>query len=203
MNDPKIILADEPTGALDFKSSELVMAMLQEIAKDRLVIFVSHNEDLIASYAQRVIEVKAARVIDLTPAMPNYHFVDPSQSIVKSIASTTDYVGMILLAFSLVALVISSLLFIIVMMVAVAENKGEAYLLYVLGISRSDIARSYAAECACYCGLALGVSLASMLLSEALIHGFHRPKDHPKILSDLSRRLLLAPRRRSAGSSSP
>lgn len=108
----------------------------------------------------------------LAKAMPNYHFVDPSQSIVKSIASTTDYVGMILLAFSLVALVISSLLFIIVMMVAVAENKGEAYLLYVLGISRSDIARSYAAECACYCGLALGVSLASMLLSEALIHGY-------------------------------
>lgn len=69
MNDPKIILADEPTGALDFKSSELVMGMLQEIAKDRLVIFVSHNEDLIASYAQRVIEVKAARVIDLTPAI--------------------------------------------------------------------------------------------------------------------------------------
>lgn len=61
-NDPAVILADEPTGALDEKSSEAVMGMLQLIAKSRLVIFVSHNEELIGRYAETVITVKDGQV---------------------------------------------------------------------------------------------------------------------------------------------
>lgn len=62
VNQPAIILADEPTGALDEKNSEQVMTMLQEIAKERLVIFVSHNEELIARYANNVITVAHGQV---------------------------------------------------------------------------------------------------------------------------------------------
>jgi len=108
----------------------------------------------------------------LAKEMPHYRFSDPAQTILSSIKTTTDYVGAVLTAFSLVALGVSSLLFIIVMMVAIAENKKEAYLLYTLGISRSDIARSYGAQSALYGGLALGGSLVALLLAELLIHGY-------------------------------
>lgn len=58
INEPEILLADEPTGALDSSNSRSVMETLKEIAKDRLVIFVSHNDELINEYADQVIEVK-------------------------------------------------------------------------------------------------------------------------------------------------
>ncbi len=57
-NDPDIILADEPTGALDSKTSVQIMELIQEIAKDKLVIMVTHNPDLANDYASRVIEMK-------------------------------------------------------------------------------------------------------------------------------------------------
>ena len=56
VNDPDIILADEPTGALDTKTSEQVMDILKDISKDRLVIMVSHNEELAHAYANRFIQ---------------------------------------------------------------------------------------------------------------------------------------------------
>ena len=54
--DPDIILADEPTGALDSKTSQQIMKLIKEISKDKLVIMVTHNRDLCA-YASRVIEL--------------------------------------------------------------------------------------------------------------------------------------------------
>ena len=56
-NNPEVILADEPTGALDAANSKLVMEMLKEISKDRLVVMVSHNESLIAEYSDEVFEI--------------------------------------------------------------------------------------------------------------------------------------------------
>lgn len=58
VNDPDIILADEPTGALDTKTSVQIMDLIQEIAKDKLVIMVTHNPDLAKDYATRIIEFK-------------------------------------------------------------------------------------------------------------------------------------------------
>ena len=52
VNDPETILADEPTGALDSKNSEIIMNLLKEISKDRLVITVTHNDELAKKYAR-------------------------------------------------------------------------------------------------------------------------------------------------------
>lgn len=57
-NNPDIILADEPTGALDSKTSVQVMELIKEIAKDKLVIMVTHNSELASTYANRVIELR-------------------------------------------------------------------------------------------------------------------------------------------------
>lgn len=57
-NNPDIILADEPTGALDSKTSVQVMELIKEIAKDKLVIMVTHNAELAKTYANRVIELR-------------------------------------------------------------------------------------------------------------------------------------------------
>ncbi len=62
-NDPDIILADEPTGALDTKTSVQIMELIKEIAKDKLVIMVTHNPELAKTYASRVIEMRDGEVI--------------------------------------------------------------------------------------------------------------------------------------------
>lgn len=61
-NNPKIILADEPTGALDSKTSTQIMDLIKEISKDKLVIMVTHNAELAESYATRIVKMKV-RVI--------------------------------------------------------------------------------------------------------------------------------------------
>lgn len=64
VNNPEIILADEPTGALDTETSVQVMEILKEIAKDRLVIMVTHNPDLANEYSTRIIKLLDGKVID-------------------------------------------------------------------------------------------------------------------------------------------
>ena len=63
VNDPDIILADEPTGALDSKTSTQIMELIKEIAKDKLVIMVTHNASLAEEYATRIVEFKDGEVI--------------------------------------------------------------------------------------------------------------------------------------------
>ena len=58
VNDPEILLADEPTGALDSETSLQIMDLLKEVAKDRLVIMVTHNPDLANTYATRIVTMK-------------------------------------------------------------------------------------------------------------------------------------------------
>lgn len=62
-NDPDIILADEPTGALDSNTSVQIMELIKEIAKDKLVIMVTHNSDLAYNYANRIVEFKDGQLI--------------------------------------------------------------------------------------------------------------------------------------------
>lgn len=62
-NDPDIILADEPTGALDSKTSVQIMELIKEIAKDKLVIMVTHNPELAHEYANRIIEMKDGELL--------------------------------------------------------------------------------------------------------------------------------------------
>ena len=65
-NDPDIILADEPTGALDTKTSIQIMDLIKDIAKDKLVIMVTHNPELARDYADRVVEFRDGNVISDT-----------------------------------------------------------------------------------------------------------------------------------------
>ncbi len=64
INDPDILLADEPTGALDSETSVQIMELLKEISKDKLIIMVTHNPDLAENYANRIIKCLDGKVID-------------------------------------------------------------------------------------------------------------------------------------------
>jgi len=64
INDPDILLADEPTGALDSATSVQIMELLKEISKDRLIIMVTHNPELAEQYSSRIIKLLDGKVID-------------------------------------------------------------------------------------------------------------------------------------------
>ena len=66
VNNPEVLLADEPTGALDTETSIQVMELIREIAKDRLVIMVTHNPDLAQAYATRIVRIQDGRILDDT-----------------------------------------------------------------------------------------------------------------------------------------
>ncbi len=71
VNNPDILLADEPTGALDSETSVQVMEILKEVAKDRLVIMVTHNPELAETYASRIVRIKDGQLIsDSAPFSP-------------------------------------------------------------------------------------------------------------------------------------
>ena len=71
INDPDIILADEPTGALDSETSVQVMGILKEISRDKLVIMVTHNPDLAEEYSTRIVRLSDGKVIsDTDPYVP-------------------------------------------------------------------------------------------------------------------------------------
>lgn len=63
VNDPEILLADEPTGALDTKTSIQIMELIKEIAHDRLVIMVTHNPELAEKYASRIVRLRDGKVV--------------------------------------------------------------------------------------------------------------------------------------------
>ena len=64
VNDPEIILADEPTGALDTKTSVQIMEILKKISKDRLIIMVTHNPELAEKYSSRIIRILDGKITD-------------------------------------------------------------------------------------------------------------------------------------------
>ncbi len=66
VNNPDILLADEPTGALDSDTSIQVMDLLKEVAKDRLVVMVTHNPELAEQYANRIVRLRDGKIIDDT-----------------------------------------------------------------------------------------------------------------------------------------
>ncbi|RBP98600.1 ABC transporter [Bifidobacterium aemilianum] len=63
VNNPSIVLADEPTGALDSETSVQIMNLLKEVAKDRLVVMVTHNPELAHEYATRIVELHDGRIV--------------------------------------------------------------------------------------------------------------------------------------------
>ena len=71
VNDPKVVLADEPTGALDSETSVQIMDLLKDIAKERLVIMVTHNPELAQKYSTRIVQVLDGNILsDSNPCEP-------------------------------------------------------------------------------------------------------------------------------------
>lgn len=91
VNDPKIILADEPTGALDSELSVQVMDILQELSKNRLVIMVTHNAELAYQYATRICRFKDGQLIeDTNPYNPEMEIegqTAETETVIEKIAS--------------------------------------------------------------------------------------------------------------------
>ena len=71
INDPDILLADEPTGALDTETSVQIMDLLKEIAKDKLVIMVTHNPELAQQYSTRIVKLLDGNIIDDSNPFPD------------------------------------------------------------------------------------------------------------------------------------
>ena len=81
VNDPEILLADEPTGALDTQTSDQIMELLAEVAKDRLVIMVTHNPDIAERYSSRIV-----RMLDGNLLSDTNPYDGISEEVVKEVA---------------------------------------------------------------------------------------------------------------------
>ncbi len=84
VNDPDILLADEPTGALDSETSIQVMDLLKEVAKDRLVVMVTHNPKLAKEYATRIVTLKDGVILDDTNPYHVESFVPQHRNMGKT-----------------------------------------------------------------------------------------------------------------------
>ncbi|MBQ7931747.1 MAG: ATP-binding cassette domain-containing protein, partial [Clostridia bacterium] len=99
VNDPDILLADEPTGALDSETSVQIMEILREVAKTRLIIMVTHNPELAEEYSSRIIRVLDGRVLsdsnpyDEADEMAET-FEEPAEEAAKPVKSTKKRTSM-------------------------------------------------------------------------------------------------------------
>ena len=95
INEPSVLLADEPTGALDSETSIQVMELLKEVAKDRLVVMVTHNPELAETYANRIVEVRDGRIInDSNPFSPEESAVKDNRRLGKASMSFFTALGL-------------------------------------------------------------------------------------------------------------
>ena len=88
VNNPDILLADEPTGALDSETSVQIMELIKEIAHERLVIMVTHNPELADLYASRIVRLKDGTVE--SDSMPYDSAAEEPANLVEETASATD-----------------------------------------------------------------------------------------------------------------
>ncbi len=94
VNNPDILVADEPTGALDSSTSVQVMDLLKEVAKDRLVIMVTHNPDLAYEYATRIVELRDGQIVsDSDPYIIDAEGENNIAAAAAGIAAVADAAG--------------------------------------------------------------------------------------------------------------
>lgn len=85
VNNPEILLADEPTGALDTETSVQIMELIKEIAGERLVIMVTHNPELARRYSTRIVELRDGEIVgDTAPFVPDAGEEAPEQEVAVS-----------------------------------------------------------------------------------------------------------------------
>ena len=95
INEPSVLLADEPTGALDSETSIQVMELLKEVAKDRLVVMVTHNPELARDYANRIVELRDGSIIsDTNPYTPDDEPIKDKRRLGKASMSFFTALGL-------------------------------------------------------------------------------------------------------------
>ena len=98
VNDPDIILADEPTGALDTNTSEQIMKLLKEISKEKLIVMVTHNPELAEKYSTRIVKLLDGKIIDdskpYTPNSEEIEEVEKTPVVKKKKSRTTPKTNM-------------------------------------------------------------------------------------------------------------
>lgn len=99
VNNPSIILADEPTGALDSETSVQIMDLLREIAKDKLVIMVTHNNELADEYSTRIVTLKDGKIEADTNPVTDEESASDAPSTDKLKATVMNYGTCLLLSF--------------------------------------------------------------------------------------------------------
>ena len=98
VNDPKVVLADEPTGALDSETSVQIMDLLKDIAKERLVIMVTHNPELAKAYSTRIVQVLDGNILsDSNPYEPTE---EPKQGDIQFTKTKMSYLTALALSFN-------------------------------------------------------------------------------------------------------
>lgn len=128
VNNPSIVLADEPTGALDSETSVQVMELLKEVAKDRLVIMVTHNPKLANEYSTRIVELNDGQIVsDSNP----FILENESRGVHKNFGkSSMSYLTSIALSFNNLKTKFKRTL-----MVAIAGSIGIIGIALILGLS--------------------------------------------------------------------
>jgi len=101
VNDPEILLADEPTGALDTDTSTEIMKLLKEIAKEKLVIMVTHNQELAEVYSTRIISIKDGKITDDTNYYDGVNNTKEDEETIKNKTTKTSMSFMTALSLSL------------------------------------------------------------------------------------------------------
>ncbi len=89
VNNPDILLADEPTGALDTETSHQVMDLLKEVAKDRLVVMVTHNPELAEEYATRIVRVRDGKILSDSDPLTKTEESELSEGTHKNLGKTS------------------------------------------------------------------------------------------------------------------
>ena len=98
VNNPKVVLADEPTGALDSETSVQIMELLKDIAKERLVIMVTHNPELAQTYSTRIVQVLDGNILsDSNPYEPTE---EPKQGDIQFTKTKMSYLTALALSFN-------------------------------------------------------------------------------------------------------
>lgn len=91
VNDPDILLADEPTGALDSATSVQVMELLKKVAEDRLVVMVTHNPELAEQYATRIVNLRDGKIrSDSDPFILELIMLIPGNALIHYLAGTNN-----------------------------------------------------------------------------------------------------------------
>ena len=90
VNDPEIILADEPTGAIDTETSDQIMHLIRDISKDKLVIMVTHNEALAHEYSSRIVSLRDGKVISDTRPFDDHRESDALLKLKKTSMAFTQ-----------------------------------------------------------------------------------------------------------------